>query len=325
MVDEIGSADPRDFWSLLSGIARDACRADEGGAVARPVRRAIDAGERGVVLDPRVGQAIARQLRSFPACARWTDHEAGTYYAAAALEANPSVGFIWVRRKEVEFDWPEVLRLREFGALATSLHALERALAESELLRQLHQRQTLRDPQPVERLGSTPVARSDHIGRLGTPGCVRRPGANDVFSLIREKCEALGGQIDERGIAIHLSVEGRAGPMAERSCDVLLMAVDELVTNAIKHAFPGDGGTIAVAVECDQDVVRVKVQDDGMPISPADMAQPGRGLDLVARLMAGTRGKLIMPQTEAKTFMIELPVGDSDAVEFRGEFSSLGR
>lgn len=71
--------------------------------------------------------------------------------------------------------------------------------------------------------------------------------------------------------------------------DDVLLAVDELVVNAIRHTKSGqDGGWFTVEVRCAGDLVVVSVGDQGGPDEPAArdadlFAESGRGLRTISR------------------------------------------
>lgn len=77
--------------------------------------------------------------------------------------------------------------------------------------------------------------------------------------------------------------------------DEVLLAVDELVVNALRHTRSGrDGGSFTVEVARDADRVAVSVLDEGSPSEPAvvetgALDECGRGLRLVS-LTATTWG-----------------------------------
>jgi two-component sensor histidine kinase len=94
-------------------------------------------------------------------------------------------------------------------------------------------------------------------------------------------------------------------------CWRLGMIVNELVTNAAKHAFAGGPGTIKVEVAHAGENVRCTVRDNG---SASAHIRPGRGLRIVEELtkglngrfeqksgLAGTTSTLIFPYNEPQT------------------------
>lgn len=73
------------------------------------------------------------------------------------------------------------------------------------------------------------------------------------------------------------------------------LVVNELLTNAFKHAYPSDrGGTIVVQATCAENRVAVKVEDDGIGL-PATAHQPAGhiGLELVRSLARQLKGQVL--------------------------------
>lgn len=72
------------------------------------------------------------------------------------------------------------------------------------------------------------------------------------------------------------------------------MAVNELVTNAIKHAFPdGRAGTVRVTLRRDPPGgVLAEVRDDGVGLPSDDSLRTGLGLSLVPALTSQVGGAL---------------------------------
>jgi serine/threonine-protein kinase RsbW len=63
------------------------------------------------------------------------------------------------------------------------------------------------------------------------------------------------------------------------------LAVTEACTNVVRHAYPGDEGTIDVVVRPCGDVLEVVVADRGRGLGPSpDTSGPGLGLPLIAAL-----------------------------------------
>lgn len=113
----------------------------------------------------------------------------------------------------------------------------------------------------------------------------------------------LGEQLAQRGLDAHAQ-------------SALQVAVGELATNSIKHAYEGRAGQpIHISVESRDDGVVIKVEDFGKPFDPAryrhpdldEMNEEGVGLYIVKRLAdeltfdlareRGTRWTLVKYQT----------------------------
>jgi len=79
----------------------------------------------------------------------------------------------------------------------------------------------------------------------------------------------------------------------EKQTGEVLLAVDEALTNIIRHAYQGKSGKIKVTLEDDRDRVKVSIQDFGEPFNPLNMPDPdlplkkpgGLGVFLIKNLM----------------------------------------
>ncbi|MCL4183757.1 MAG: ATP-binding protein [Burkholderiaceae bacterium] len=68
----------------------------------------------------------------------------------------------------------------------------------------------------------------------------------------------------------------------------LLLALDEILSNAIRHAFP-DGGQhpITVRFHVDEQAIEVAIEYGGVPFDPADAPPPDRDKPLAERRTGG--------------------------------------
>lgn len=133
----------------------------------------------------------------------------------------------------------------------------------------------------------------------------------DLCSALRDVCAALTVLAEPRGIAVTLLLEAQPDGFDEGAVTAISMAVNELATNAVKHAFADGGrGTVSVSLEDAADgAVSICVDDDGLPLPMDSERLPGRadglGLSLTRRLLED-HGRLVMPKGEAKRFEIVL-------------------
>jgi two-component sensor histidine kinase len=138
----------------------------------------------------------------------------------------------------------------------------------------------------------------------------RQKGAT-LEAALGQVCAALGPHAEPRSILMSLRTDDPATGLSAHQVTTLALVVNELATNAIKHAFEADGTgriTITVGRNAGGDVV-VTVDDDGLPFpDPADK-NDGLGLGLVRRLTASIGGLLIAPPPGRKTFELRVPVG----------------
>ena len=90
------------------------------------------------------------------------------------------------------------------------------------------------------------------------------------------------------------------------------LLVNELATNAIKHAFPGGTGTIVLSVEQVGDQIELTVADDGVGMKENDLARISekRGSDYVAIFVRQLGGMIVPSRSEepGTTIRVRLPL-----------------
>jgi two-component system, sensor histidine kinase PdtaS len=87
------------------------------------------------------------------------------------------------------------------------------------------------------------------------------------------------------------------------------LIVNELVTNAIKHAFPhGRSGRIRVAFEVLKDELRLCVEDDGVGFRTPVRKGTGMGQNLVSGLTGQLAGHLqVVSTSSGSSFRLSIP------------------
>lgn len=133
---------------------------------------------------------------------------------------------------------------------------------------------------------------------------------------LQQVCEALLSQTEPRSILISLHTEYDVQGLSPQHVAALALVVNELATNAIKHAFQeGMAGHIRISVR--RNGVRdaaILVEDNGVPFPATDSARKdGMGLSLVKRLVASADGVFIQHEDGSKCFEIRIP-GQNGAV-----------
>jgi len=109
---------------------------------------------------------------------------------------------------------------------------------------------------------------------------------------------------------IGLEVEVEHLELDTKRAIALGLIVNELCTNAVKYAFPGErGGTIRVGLEVAVDIVRVEVSDDGIGIDP-DL--PERSTSMGMSLI-----KLLVEKELGGSLHVDARSGTSVSIEFR--------
>jgi len=127
---------------------------------------------------------------------------------------------------------------------------------------------------------------------------------------LHQLCNALHSQAEPRSIIISLDVASDPIGLSDDQITTLAMVTNELVTNAIKHAFPADrGGRICVSLrQHDKRHFEIVVYDNGLPFPQVgDRAGGGLGLDLVERLLDPIGGQITLPANGRKCFEIRVP------------------
>lgn len=127
-------------------------------------------------------------------------------------------------------------------------------------------------------------------------------------SALRDVCVALQSQAEPRSIVILLEAAVETDGLSDNQITTLALAVNELVTNAVKHAFEDDcGGRISVGIAADEDRhLVVTVDDDGSAFPITDDAAQGLGMDLVRRSVEAIGGELTTPANGSKRFQIRV-------------------
>jgi two-component sensor histidine kinase len=132
-----------------------------------------------------------------------------------------------------------------------------------------------------------------------------------IAGSLRQVCEALHAQAEPRGILISLQVEQEVYGLAPHQITTLALVVNELATNAIKHAFEeGKSRHIRIiAGGREGREVKIIVDDDGLPFPElAGSDSDGLGQWLVRRLVDSVGGMLTPPPAGTKMFEIRVPV-----------------
>ena len=133
---------------------------------------------------------------------------------------------------------------------------------------------------------------------------------HSLGAALLQTCEALHAQCEPRSILLSLELATEGRTLSPSQITTLALVVNELATNAIKHAFEADvPGHISIkAHERDGRNIIVIVDDDGLPFPELEGDGTRLGLGLVKRLVASIDGVFIPPPPGTKTFEIRLPV-----------------
>jgi two-component sensor histidine kinase len=130
----------------------------------------------------------------------------------------------------------------------------------------------------------------------------------DSQAFFGELCEDLKASV-ARGRQVSIECKADNLPMCMDQAMSLGLIVNELVTNAMKHAFPhGRAGRIRVAFEAVKGELRLCVEDDGVGFGPRMRKGSGMGRDLVSGLAGQLGGHLEVASTNAgSSFRLSVP------------------
>jgi two-component sensor histidine kinase len=137
---------------------------------------------------------------------------------------------------------------------------------------------------------------------------LQMPSGNDCIdasAYLRELCGSISrSKLENRNI--ELVLVDRAFRMSSERCWLLGMIIAELITNAARHAFDRNGGTIRIECRSSGEFVECRVCDNGSASTPD--VRPGSGLRIIDALAekldaefqfnlgeAGSEAVLILP------------------------------
>ena len=131
-----------------------------------------------------------------------------------------------------------------------------------------------------------------------------------VGDYLRRLCGRLTTAFLEEGEErITLSVEANHAMIEPDRALPLGLIVNELVTNALKHAFPSAGsGEIKISFGRRDGGWRLEVQDSGSGMPPSEEAgDNGFGSRLVALLVKQIGGTVVVRQDQGTVVIVEVP------------------
>ncbi|MBV8686217.1 MAG: DUF4118 domain-containing protein [Alphaproteobacteria bacterium] len=119
------------------------------------------------------------------------------------------------------------------------------------------------------------------------------PGSEGLAAVrLQDHLEALCDQIRRGMLAEGVTLETDLEPMVvpHDTAVSLGIVVNELVTNACKHAFPGGRGAIRITARQEGERARVEVSDDGCGLAE-ERPPPGVGTKVVAAFVKRLKGR----------------------------------
>ena len=135
-----------------------------------------------------------------------------------------------------------------------------------------------------------------------------RTATLDSRDFLDELCDELQASM-ARGRLLSIECKAESFPLCSDQAVPLGLIVNELVTNAIKHAFPQSRqGRIRVALVARQNRMLLSVEDDGAGFVHGKQRPAGMGQDLVRGLVRQLEGDLEVKTTKKGTsFRVSSP------------------
>ena len=134
---------------------------------------------------------------------------------------------------------------------------------------------------------------------------------SSLAAALEQVCEAMRMHAEPRSIAISLQADDDAAGLSQEQVTTLTLVVNELITNAVKHAFDDRGGQVRIRIgRTAGGDISVAVEDDGCPFPDQPRSDRsdggGLGLNLAQRLMASIGGGFTPPSPGSKVFELRV-------------------
>jgi two-component sensor histidine kinase len=135
----------------------------------------------------------------------------------------------------------------------------------------------------------------------------RGEGVVNLGAVLRTMCETLHQMAgDPLRMAVQVDVESVEMPAT--LAQPIVLAVNELVINALRHAFPGDRiGVVDVRLARVGGELRIAVADDGVGLPPNYAEANGYGTRLVRMMCRKVAAKLFVDSDRGARFTILVP------------------
>lgn len=138
----------------------------------------------------------------------------------------------------------------------------------------------------------------------------------DLSALLAKMCATLVSLVgDDAPIQISVHAPPVEAPLA--IAQPLLLAANELIINALRHAFPnGRTGSITVTLAFVDQHIRLNVTDDGCGLPKSFASSSGYGTRLIHALVAKIEGRIAIEKAVGTSFTIvaALPETAPDSV-----------
>jgi two-component sensor histidine kinase len=133
-----------------------------------------------------------------------------------------------------------------------------------------------------------------------------------VDAYLREIAKTISASLIGNNSGITIEVKAEALDIDPDRAVPFGLLVNELATNAIKHAFPAGKGRVLLRVEQAGDQIELTVLDDGIGMKEKDEAKIAekRGSDYVAIFVRQLGGSIVAsnPEETGTTVRIRLPL-----------------
>jgi two-component sensor histidine kinase len=129
----------------------------------------------------------------------------------------------------------------------------------------------------------------------------------NLCPYLQDLCQRLSSALFEDA-RVEISVDCEPIEVLVEQAVTIGVIVNELVTNAAKHAFPERAqGSIRVTLSAVDEDLHLSVVDDGVGLPDLDRPEGGLGLRLVRSLTEGLDGRLRMESDAGAAFHLKLP------------------
>jgi two-component system, sensor histidine kinase PdtaS len=107
-------------------------------------------------------------------------------------------------------------------------------------------------------------------------------------------------------MAVQVDAESIELPVA--LAQPVVLAVNELVINALRHAFPGTRtGVVAISLAMAGEDLRITVSDDGVGLPPGDVDRNGYGTKLIRMMCRQVGARLSVEHDGGTRFTMLVP------------------
>lgn len=148
----------------------------------------------------------------------------------------------------------------------------------------------------------------------------------DLGALIETMCSSLQ-EMTGASATVQIVVHAPAIQAPLSLAQPIALAVNELVINALRHAFPRERiGSVAITVSKGDGQVKIRVVDDGDGLPDNYAASHGYGMRLVEAMIAKVGGTLDIQNTGGACFTLTAPLRKGEAAPARatGVLCSFG-